>query len=183
MLVEPKTVTLKDGRKCTLRNATAEDAEQMLDYLYKTSEDTEFVLRYPDEVNYTLEQEKQILTDCLNQQGRIMMVADVEGKIAGNCDLSPKGFKRKMLHRASVAIALTKEFWNIGIGSALMGYILEQADKIGYEQTELEVVSCNERAIALYKKMGFEKTGQNLHALKLDNGTYYNEDIMIRFKK
>lgn len=181
MLVEPKTVTLKDGRKCTLRNAASKDAEQMLRYLYKTSEETDYILRYPDEVIYTVEQERQILTDCICQPSRVMIVADVEGVIAGNCDLSSKGIKRKLLHRSSIGIAVMKEFWGIGIGSALMRYCLEQADKIGYEQTELEVASENKRAIALYEKLGFRKIGQWPNALKRDDKTYYDEDIMIRF--
>ena len=32
--------------------------------------------------------------------------------------------------------------------------------KLGYEQAELEVIADNEGAIALYKKLGFEKYGR-----------------------
>ena len=61
MIIEPKTIELKDGRKCVLRNACATDAVQMINYLKVSASETEFILRYPDEVQYTEESEAEIL--------------------------------------------------------------------------------------------------------------------------
>lgn len=49
---------------------------------------------------------------------------------------------------------------------------------IGYEQIELGVFSDNEKAIALYKKFGFEVWGNVKNAFKLKDGTYQDEIIM-----
>ena len=43
---------------------------------------------------------------------------------------------------------------------------IEYAKKAGYEQLELEVVDDNERAIKLYKDLGFIEYGRNPRAFK-----------------
>ena len=61
-----KEITLKDGRKCILRPTSPDLAEEMIEYLKVTSGETPFLLRYPDEVNYTPEGEKEILGRLLD---------------------------------------------------------------------------------------------------------------------
>lgn len=185
MIVSAKEIVLKDGRKCILRCATKNDAQAMLDYLKVSSEETEYLLRYPDEVDscYTLEGEKQFLEQILHSKYDIMLAAEVDGKIVGNACINGIGNKRKILHRGSFGIALMKDFWGLGIGKELMSYIFEVSDNlIGYELVDLEVVSENKRAICLYEKMGFKKIGERPYGLKLDNGNYFSEVLMCRRK-
>lgn len=65
-------------------------------------------------------------------------------------------------------------------GSAMLGYALELSKQLGYEQVELEVVCGNDRAKALYERFGFEVTGRNVRALKFDDGSYRDEEIMVK---
>lgn len=180
MRFQPRTLTLKDGRTCILCPTYPEYAEQMIEYLKLTAEETPFLLRYPDEVNYTLEGEREILQSLLENETGVMMMALVDGKVAGNCSINGKGNKRRVLHRCGLAIALKQEFWNLGIGTAMMEYLEELAIHIGYEQIELEVVEGNHTAKYLYEKCGFVETGKNVRALKYDDGTYRDEFIMIK---
>lgn len=181
MNFEPKTILLKDGRNCVLKPTHPDDSEQMIEYLKITAAETPYLLRYPDEVTYTLENEREILTGALESKNSVMMVAVVDGVIAGNCAVNSLGNKRKIRHRCSLAIALKKEFWNLGIGTAMIAYATELAKQIGYEQMELEVVAENTRAGQLYEKCGFRETGRHVNALKYDDGTYLDELIMSRF--
>lgn len=57
MIFEPIEATDRLGRTLILRNAEPEDATMLLEYLRKTSAETPFLLREPDEVKLTLEQE------------------------------------------------------------------------------------------------------------------------------
>lgn len=180
MKFQPRTLTLKDGRTCILCPTYPEYAEQMIEYLKITAEETPFLLRYPDEVNYTVEGERELLRNLLENETSVMMVAIVDGKVAGNCSLNGMGNKRRILHRSSLAIALKKEFWNLGIGTAMMQYLEELARQIGYEQIELEVVDGNDTAKALYEKCGFVETGKHVRALKYDDGIYRDEYIMSK---
>ena len=54
-----KTVKLKDGRECTLRNGTEADAQAVLDIFKLTHEQTDLLLSYPDEITFTVEQEAE----------------------------------------------------------------------------------------------------------------------------
>lgn len=180
MKFEERTFTLKDGRTCVLCPTYPEYAADMIEYLKITAAETPFLLRYPDEVNYTLEGEKEILQSLLENETGVMMLALVEGKVAGNSSINGRGNKRRVLHRCGLAIALKKEFWNLGIGTAMMQYLEELARQIGYEQIELEVVEGNDTAKRLYEKCGFVETGKHVRALKYDDGSYRDEFIMIK---
>lgn len=180
MRFSERTVTLKDGRTCLLCPTYPEYAADMIEYLKVTAEETPFLLRNPDEVNYTLEREREILGNLLENEYSVMMVAVVDGKVAGNCSLNGMGDKRRIQHRSSLAIALKKEFCNLGIGTAMMQYLEELARQIGYEQIELEVVEGNDSAKLLYEKCGFIETGKHVRALKYDDGSYRDEFIMSK---
>ena len=175
-----RRITLKDGRTCILRPNGPEYAEEMIAYMEKTAGETEFLLRYPDEVSYTVEKERELLENILEDPYHIMMVAVVDGKPAGNGSVSGIGTKRKIRHRCSLAIALYEEYWGLGIGSAMIDYLSELAAGIGWTQLDLEVVAENERAQALYKKCGFVESGRRHNALLFDDGTYYDEILMYR---
>ena len=183
MRFEEREITLKDGRKCVLKPTSPEYAEQMIDYLKKTSAETPFLLRYPDEVKYTLESEKEILQRLMDDPYVIMMCAVVDGKIAGNGSISGIGDKRKICHRCSMAIALYKDYWSLGIGTAMIGYMTELASEIGWHQVDLEVVAENDKAFSLYKKCGFVESGRRHNALLFDDGTYHDEIIMYKSLK
>ena len=180
MKFEPRTITLKDGRSCTLRPTHPDDAAEMITYLKMISEETRFVLRTPEEVTFTLEQEQNILGQLLEDPGSVMMLAEVEGQVAGNCSISGMGYKSRIRHRCSMAIALKKDYWNLGIGYGMITYLTELAKQIGFEQMELEVVADNVRGKKLYEKCGFTETGMRMRAMKYEDGTYADEIVMIK---
>ena len=175
-----RAVTLKDGRTCLLRPAAPDDAPAMIAYMKETAAETEFLLRYPDEVRYTEEGEREILARILDDPGSVMMAAVVNGRIAGNASVSCLGDKRKIRHRCSLAIALYREYWGLGIGTAMIGYLSELARQIGFSQMDLEVVAENEQAQALYRKCGFTETGRRVRALRFDDGTFHDEVLMVK---
>ena len=84
MKFQERTITLKDGRHCILRPVLPEYAEEMISYLKKTSAETDFLLRYPDEVTFTPEAERELLTKFYEDPRTVMMAAFVDGRLAGN---------------------------------------------------------------------------------------------------
>ena len=175
-----RQITLKDGRTCILRPTGPEVAAEMSEYMRKTADETPWLLRYPDEVNCTLEGEKDILGRLLDDPCSVMMMAEVDGRVAGNCSVSGIGNKRKILHRCSVAIALYRDYWNLGSGRAMMDYLSELVAPIGFRQMALEVVAENTQAQALYRKCGFIETGRRHHALRFDDGSMHDEILMYK---
>jgi len=106
MIIREFEFTLKDGRKALIRSPKEEDIQGMLDYLYKSAEETDFVLQYPEECSrYTPEGEKVLFERINSSETEAMLVCIVEGKVAGNCQITWNN-RIKTRHRASVAIAL-----------------------------------------------------------------------------
>ena len=181
MIIKDTAFTLKDGRKALLRSPKDEDIRGVLDYLYVSAGETEFILRYPEECGkYTYEGEKALFDRINASDNEAMLVCIVDGKVAGNCQIAWKtGIKTR--HRASVAIALLKEFWNQGIGTRMFEEMIRIAEaNENLIQMELEFVEGNTRARALYEKMGFRITGVKPNAIRLKDGTLLNEYSMVR---
>ena len=105
MVVNEIWFDMKDGRKALIRSPREEDIPGMLDYLLLSAGETEFILRYPEECGkYTYEGEKALFERLNASQEDAMLVCIVDGKVAGNCEIT---FNQhlKTRHRASVAIA------------------------------------------------------------------------------
>ncbi|WP_245530547.1 GNAT family N-acetyltransferase [Pseudothermotoga thermarum] len=158
-----------------IREVKLSDAEQILIFKRMVAAESEFLISYPDEVEDLIEQ-KRIISLYLSDKRRIFLVAEYQGKIIGIITLY--GFnKRKILHKGELGISVRKQYWGMGVGSALMEECLKLAKQRGFKKIQLEVVEGNERAIALYKKFGFEVEGIKKKAI-YQNGRYYNLIVM-----
>lgn len=109
-----------------------------------------------------------------------MIACIVDGRIAGNCQISfSTGMKER--HRASVAIALLQEFWNLGIGTKMFEEMIRIAGERGeIRQIELDYIEGNSRARSLYEKMGFRITGVKPDAIRMKDGSFVNEYMMVK---
>ena len=183
MLHRAETLTLRDGREITIRSAEPEDAGSMLQYMKIMLGETPFLLRTPEEFNYTPEEEARILAARKNDPRSLMLVVEMDGQIIASADVSSHGAKSRLLHRAELGISVRSDFWRQGIGSALMKRLISFAEESGFEQIELTVESKNQRALALYHKNGFIVYGTRPHGMKYPDGSYDNDYLMIRMLK
>lgn len=156
-----KTVMLRGGRQCVLRNGTAEDARAVLDCFNLTHEETNYLLTYPDEGGLTLEDEAQYLQEKTESAGEIEILAEVNGYVVGTAGVGRVGSQEKLRQRAEFGIGIERAYWGLGIGRALVEACVECARAAGYAQLELDVVADNERALALYQRAGFVEYGRN----------------------
>ena len=120
MVYSAETLALRDGRKITIRSVEPEDAAGMLQYMKIMLGETPFLLRTPEEFNYTTEEEARILAGRKNDPRSLMLVAETEGEIIASADVCPHGTKSRVQHRAELGISVRKDYWRQGIGSALM---------------------------------------------------------------
>lgn len=178
MKLEAKNITLKDGTEGILRSVEPKDAKEMIGFLKDVSGETEFLLRYPEEVTFTEEQEKELLGKMLESKNQVMVTAFIDGEVAGNASISPIGYSMKLKHRANFAIAIREKYWHKGLGTLLMEEAMKAAKEAGYEQVELGVYSNNGRAKAMYERFGFEEWGTMKKAFKMKDGTYRDEIMM-----
>ncbi len=180
MKMEEMEIILKNGLTAVLKSPEEENAEALLNYMKIMSGETNNVLRYPEEVTLTVEQERDYIRNNLNDERDFNLSAFIDGKLVGNSGIFGIDTKLKVRHRAQLGIAVIKDYWGMGIGDLLMKHCMEQAKKNGYEQVELSVVTTNTTAVSLYKKYGFEICGTIKRAQKLKDGTYQDHYIMIK---
>ena len=156
-----KVVVLKNGKKALLRNADYRDGNTVFELFHRTHEESDFLLSYPEENSFNAEQEANFLkkkTDSLNE---IEIVAMIDGQAVAVAGIEAVGIKYKVKHRAEFGISVLKDYWGLGIGSALLEACIECAKEAGYKQLELNVVANNIAAVNLYKKFGFKEFGRN----------------------
>ncbi len=172
MIFSPAPITLKDGRRAILRSPDPQkDAADLVQYLYDTAADTPFVLRTPEEIRYTVEGEERFLQNVVESPNDCMIICEVDGHIAGNCHLS-FNTRIKTRHSCSVAIALRKAYWGLGIGTAMFEAMEGLArQREGVMQMDLEFIEGNARARGLYEKMGFRIVGLHPDYIRQVDGT------------
>lgn len=97
------------------------------------------------------------------------------------------GFKRQERRKVNhsgiiIQVYVNPEYQGNKIGSNLMQSTLTEAFKIdGIEQIEIGVISSNEKAENIYKKIGFKEFGLQKNFLKI-NDAYYHHKMMMIFK-
>ena len=102
-------------------------------------------------------------------------VAEVEGKIVGWADITPRQ-KGSVRHIGELGMGVATDYWGHGIGKELLENVIKHSWKIGLTRLELEVISNNHAAIALYEHHGFEHEGIKQNAWFVD-GIY--KDILV----
>ncbi|MEK6851197.1 MAG: GNAT family N-acetyltransferase, partial [Candidatus Thermoplasmatota archaeon] len=109
----------------------------------------------------------------------VLYAAEVDGKVVGQLDIHIPGYP-KARHVANLGIAVVKAYRDRGIGRALMERALAWMKDKGVEKATLEVFSTNSRAIALYKKLGFEVEGVRRRQYKV-RGTFVDDVLMAKW--
>lgn len=181
MLYEKQEFTMKNGKTAVLRSPRREDAEAMLLYIRRMSEETEFVGRYPEEITETLESEADFLEQCVESKNSIQISAFVDGELAGNASISPFSERMKLRHRADFGIAVLQPWWGLGLGRALTQACLERAKEMGFAQVELSLLKTNEKGLKLYQSTGFEVWGELKNGFHLKDGTCESELCMVKY--
>lgn len=174
-----KTITLKDGRTCIIRNAEQKDAEKCLENFLMTHGQTDYLLTYPDESVHNVLAEEKYLVEKEISTAEVELCAVIDDQIIGTAGIEAVGHKDKVKHRADLGISIDENNWGIGIGRALLNACIACAKEAGYTQIELQAVAENERAVNLYKNAGFIEYGRNPKGFCTRQGRY-QELILMR---
>ena len=157
-----------------------QDAEKLLNYIKKSCSETDFLARYPEEWTTTIGQEEAWVNRLRSAPDTLGITCYVDGEDAGNCEISFRG-DMKVSHRATIANAILKDYWNLGIGSAMFEELVSAAQNRGTEIMELEFIEGNDRARHLYEKFGFRVVCERPNMFKLKDGTYRSEFYMQKY--
>jgi RimJ/RimL family protein N-acetyltransferase len=116
-------------------------------------------------------------TDFLNH---LILLADHGGRIIGWCQAFPVVFGDKSPHVLELGIGVAKEWRNQGAGTALIHKVIQWAEQQAFEKIILSSFLTNTRALHVFEKAGFVRTGTRYKQYKVQ-GEYVDEVLMERF--
>jgi ribosomal protein S18 acetylase RimI-like enzyme len=170
-------VALKDGRTIRLRPATTDDAAEMIRAIDSVAREGAYLLRSCFDVAV---EEGQARIAQRREEGSLIVVAVLGGKLVGWASL--KRSRHEFLqHTVGLGMGVVRGYRGLGIGTALMDYVLEWAAEQGFEKVNLGVRANNERAKALYRKLGFVEEGVRVREIKDLYGNYHDSVEMAYF--
>lgn len=179
MKFKPVKFNLKDGRLCEIREIQVNDAADMVEYLKIVMGESDFMNSYPDEITMTAEEEEKMIKGFNKSDTTLMLVVEMEGRLIASGTIIRLA-KSKMRHRGNVALAVLKEFWDLGIGKKILLFLEGYAKDLGLSQIELDYYSGNNRARTLFDKIGFTETGKTPNAIILKDGRAYDSIKMVK---
>jgi len=174
MKFETKQITLKNRETVIIRQAEVSDAENLLNCIKTYIPTSNYIPKLESEIKLTVDQEKEWINSFLIYDNSLLLVAEYEGKIIGNIDLT--GNHRKIMeHTAVIGMGMLHEWQHIGLGTALLSAIIKWAKNNPIlELIWLQVYTENESGLNLYKKMGFTENGIIKIFFKQDDKYFHN---------
>lgn len=132
-----------------LREAIPEDADELLAFLKKTSQQSDFI-SFADMQDVTVENEAIALDAIYQSVYDEIVLAIFDGQIVGYYRL-----EKSDEQKAEFGVVVDKDYWNNGIASFLLEDAIDWAMDSPLKKLFLEVYKNNSIAIHIYQKYGF----------------------------
>ncbi|MGP6139394.1 MULTISPECIES: GNAT family N-acetyltransferase [unclassified Jeotgalibaca] len=143
-----------------IREAIPSDAKDIIAFCEQTGAETDYLTYGPEGLELSEAFEEMYLEGLMEKDNAIMLVATINNEELIGIASVGSNDKPKTKHVGEVGITVSKEFWGYGLGTALMEEVEIWAKESGViRRLELTVHADNERAIALYEKMGYQREG------------------------
>ena len=172
-----KEVVLKNGQPLILRLPNPSDAEGIIKYLNIVGGETDNLLFGSGEFSITIEQEKTFIENINNDSNSFMIIGTINEVIVSVAQISSP-YRKRISHNSEIAISVRKDYWNIGIGHAVINELINFAKEKGsIKNIALKVKANNENAIRLYKSVGFTEIGSHKNFFNI-NDIFYDAILM-----
>ncbi len=149
----PETVPMRGGGSVTIRRSRPEDAEAHIANLTAIGAERLFLMT--EEFTRTVDEVRAQFRDA-DPARALWLAAEVDGRVVGGANAA-RGRFSKNAHTADFGIAILAAYRGRGIGEALLRVAIDWARAVGIRKLTLGVFATNERAIRLYRKLGFQE--------------------------
>ncbi|MFJ3387418.1 GNAT family N-acetyltransferase [Lysinibacillus sp. NPDC086135] len=163
-----------------IRVAYQEDAEALLEIQKEVLAEETYLITTIDEFQRTIDEQREWIQAKITNERETIFIAQYQGEIVGWLVFqSPQ--RKRLAHTGTFGMMVLNKYRGLGIGKRLIEKLLEWAENNPYiEKISLGVFSTNERAIALYKKMGFVEEGRKTNEIKLQDNKYIDDILMYK---
>ncbi len=154
-----KEIKLRNGDLLTIREASEGDASAIIEFIKTIGDESDNLTFSGSEFNNTIEEEKVILRDHKEKENQIFVIAYIDGEIVGQMNARASQ-KPRLKHVCEFGISTRKQHWGKGIATEVLTYLIEWAQSNAViRKVNLRANVNNEKAIALYERMGFQHEG------------------------
>ena len=154
-----------------VRKATVADAQACLKFAQFIFTTSDQLLRVPDELKLTVEQEAEWI-DGAQKNNNLILIATYSDDVVGLLDCHKKLFE-KMKHVAEFGISVHPGHRGNRVGSRMIETMLKWVgEETQIEKLILNVFNTNTRAIKLYERFGFKEECRQIKAAKQPDGCY-----------
>ena len=155
-----REISLKDQRKCLLKNAERADAAAFLHYFTQAHAETDFLTTYADEGTHSVQDMEERLTAQKASRTEIEICAFVDGILVGSAGNHALSTREKLRHRADFGISILREYWGQGIMTEAVKQICREAfEKFDIVRIYAEPFAYNAGSRKLLEKVGFSQEG------------------------
>ncbi len=147
-----------DAAPTVIRPASPADAEELIALLVRLDEETPFMMYDPGERSTDAEPMRGRLLAIEGADNQVLLLAEEAGRVVGFL-AALGGSCRRTRHRALVALGVRQARARRGVATRLLREAEQWAARVGVNRLELTVMTHNEPAIALYRKLGYQQEG------------------------
>ncbi len=153
-LYQKKSV-IKNDQILLVKEAQENEAGELIRYVYKIRQDSSFLSFNEGIDTISVDSEKKHIRRCRNSEHHALLIGWLQDEVVGYLAFRASMWQR-LRSAGEFAFSVSKKNWGLGIGSHILGALLDWAKKSKAIKTiEFRVRSDNKRAIAVYKKLGF----------------------------
>jgi ribosomal protein S18 acetylase RimI-like enzyme len=181
LVINKKEYTVS-GLRYIIRSAKLGDAKSLAEVRLKVDGETENLDREKGEAYIDGKGFEKIIQVDTASPANLFLVAEADGKVIGFSRCEGNSLKRAS-HRVEFGVGVLKKYWGFGIGKNLLRESINWADSNHIRKITLSVLETNEKAIKLYKELGFEVEGILKEDKRLSDGNYYHTIVMGRINQ
>ena len=162
--------SMGSAEKLNVRHVAKEDAESLLVYLNQIGGESDNLTFGADAFeDMTVESEQEYIANIGEKSVMLLGTMGEEIATLAAMKVSPKA---RLSHRASLSLSVKKKYWHRGIGTQMLGKLIDHAKQNGIEVLEVQIRSDHTAAISLCNKWGFENVGTFKRFLRVDGVDY-----------
>lgn len=152
----------------SVRIAQIRDSGALIRMKQKLDEQTTFMLLEPGERNLNEAEQRDMIRYALRSANSNIFLAEHEGQIIGYLE-AIGGKVARNRHSVYIVVGVLQEYANRGIGRRLFQTMIHWAQDRHLHRLELNVQGNNERALHLYRSLGFRIEGIQKNALVVEH--------------
>ena len=175
-----KTFQLREGHEVAIKEATQNDAQQIIEFYNIVGGETDFLSFGGNEFKREVEEYEAYLESTRLEENSIILLATLNDEIISIATINSSQ-KSRIKHVGTLGIVISQRFIGQGLGRKMMEQLIQWAASNGITR-KISLITREDNAVAieLYEKLGFEKEGLLIKD-NLIGGIYYNSLMMGLF--